>query len=144
MRAVFVTALVASIFTTIGHLKADDQLNTVGWLRDACLISQRFAKQEFVDGDTTELHRIFKAGFCMGVINAEKRLRGMACSAASGKDDVIAWGIGRDLMKVSDNQLIQSFLNWSGENPQYWNDSLWEHTYFSAMFQEWQCKPKVN
>ena len=54
--------------------KADDNIGSVGWLRDACKIAQRYSNQEYIEGDEKP-DKVFKAGYCIGILQTEKSFR---------------------------------------------------------------------
>ena len=132
----FALMAMASLFIASGSpLKADGVPGTVGYLRDSCLLAMRLASSGEADADYI---KTFQIGYCHGVMNAERRVRAMACYFTDDESDTINL-IGRDLLGVTDEQMIQSFLNWSQKYPQFWNDSLSEIHSLLGQFSEWPC-----
>lgn len=132
----FLLIAIASLFTAIGSpIKADGEPGTVGYLRDSCLIAMRLASSGEAEANYI---KAFQMGYCLGVMSTERRVRGMACAFTDDESDTINL-ISRDLLGVTDNQMMQSFLNWNQKHPQYWDDSLLEIHTVLGQYSEWPC-----
>jgi hypothetical protein len=134
MRKSLVVIVLGIVLFINNPIKANEEIGSIGFLRDACLLAQNAILQ--AEGATGP--EALKIGYCFGVMAAERRLRSTICDTTTATSTTRL--AGRKLWDVSTKQMIQSFLNWS-QNPQNWDDNFSEHTLLSGVFMEWSCIP---
>ncbi|MFO1075870.1 MAG: hypothetical protein U1E17_24830 [Geminicoccaceae bacterium] len=90
--------------------RADD---TVGYLRDSCVIAEMFMNEE---KDKADMDMIFKSAFCLGYIEGMGVVLQFNCL-----DDQYRGRI-KSTAGTSNAQRVRAFLNWANAHPEHWND----------------------
>lgn len=100
--------------------KAENEFITIGDMRSACEIAMQ--------GDPQSNEESVSTGLCFGWVLAEDNHRGGLCSAIEhgNKLDDFSSSIARDTLEETMDNLIEGFLNWLDQNPEWWSqDPYW-------------------
>ena len=113
------------------------QADNVRQLREYCLLALDIMNSK--DREVTPDDAL-QVGNCLGQMQAEVRWRNTVCALYKVTGAEVLRDVGRMLIDMDAGQTTQAFVNWTNENPELWNKSLFSVEVQTSMFSKFNCK----